>query len=150
VAAGYEKVAMVGQVPVRVKGKVSAGDVIVATGSGVGEAIPAARMTVSDYARALGVAWEPNDANGIKLVRVGVGLPSSGAWRTVQAELERRSTSESARKEEKSAGRSKTRSDSSSTIETHVDRSAEREAGSASATRPRRKRAEQTTEGEGT
>lgn len=95
-ASNYEKVAMIGQAPVKVSGAVRAGDVIVATGRGDGIGIAKApdAMTIDDYANAIGVAWESSEAAAVKLVRVGVGLPFAGAWRAVRDELARSRSSE--------------------------------------------------------
>lgn len=87
-ADAYEKVAMLGQVPVKVRGKVRVGDFIVGTNEdGTGTAIHPDAMTFDDYARVLGVAWEASSSSGIKSVRVGIGLPTSAVWRALQREV---------------------------------------------------------------
>ena len=87
-ADSYEKVAMLGQVPVKVRGKVSVGDFVVGTNEdGTGTAIHPDAMTFEDYARVLGVAWEANTTSGVKSVRVGIGLPTSAVWRALQREV---------------------------------------------------------------
>jgi hypothetical protein len=87
-ASTYEKVAMLGQVPVNVRGKANVGDFIVGiSGDGTGTAIAPEDMTFDDYARVLGVAWEANTTSGVQAIRVGIGLPASAVWRAVQREL---------------------------------------------------------------
>jgi hypothetical protein len=75
----YEKVAFMGQVPVKVLGKVKAGDYIVATGNntGFGMAIDSASMTTGAYQRLVGVAWSSSDETGYKLVNVAVNFNSN-------------------------------------------------------------------------
>jgi hypothetical protein len=77
--AGHERIAMIGQTPVRVRGRVRAGDLIVASGEGDGlaRAVDPARAMLADHVRAIGVAWEssPGHVGSPTRVRVGVGLP---------------------------------------------------------------------------
>ena len=72
----YEKVAFMGQVPVRVMGKVAVGDYILASGfnDGYGKAVNPAKMRTEDYARIVGVAWQAGDALPMNLVNVAVGI----------------------------------------------------------------------------
>jgi hypothetical protein len=64
----FERIAFMGQVPVKVIGKVNKGDYILPTGKGDGLAIAVApdQMKINDYQRIIGVAWEIS--NGDKLV----------------------------------------------------------------------------------
>lgn len=72
----YEKVAFMGQVPVRVIGKVVPGDYILPSGSddGFGRAIHPDHMQAEDYPRALGVAWSASDNDHHSMINVAVGL----------------------------------------------------------------------------
>lgn len=72
----WEEIAFLGQVPVKVRGKVSAGDYIVPSrlNDGTGVAISAHEMNVSDFGRIVGRAWESSDEEAVKLVKAVVGL----------------------------------------------------------------------------
>ncbi len=73
----YEKVAFMGQVPVKVFGKVKIGDYIVPTGKndGLGIAIDPSKMTSERVKDIVGVAWGVNEnILGFNMVNVAVGL----------------------------------------------------------------------------
>lgn len=74
--AQYEKVAFVGQVPIKVVGAVSSGDYIIASGNhdGVGIAIHPQDMKTGDYAHVVGVAWESAPDQLVNFVNVAVGI----------------------------------------------------------------------------
>jgi hypothetical protein len=74
--ANYEKVAFMGQVPVKVAGPVAIGDFIVASGNndGCGVAIHPQDMKTGDFAHVLGVAWEATADHPINLVKVAIGI----------------------------------------------------------------------------
>ncbi|HEX6624243.1 MAG TPA: hypothetical protein VF064_11055, partial [Pyrinomonadaceae bacterium] len=74
--AEYEKVAFIGQVAVRVRGAVRAGDLIVASGrdDGTGIAVSPERITPEQFEQAVGEAWESSADAGVKPVRTAVGL----------------------------------------------------------------------------
>ncbi|MCP9236446.1 hypothetical protein [Lewinella sp. JB7] len=59
----YEKIAFIGQVPVRVQGMVEVGDYLLPSGKGDGLAIAVGRssMMAMDYIRIIGVAWQASD-----------------------------------------------------------------------------------------
>lgn len=78
----YALVAMMGQVPVKVIGAVTAGDYIVASGhdDGTGVAVPQERMTPEDYRLAVGRAWESSAEQAVKLIRTAVGLGANDAY----------------------------------------------------------------------
>ncbi|MBK7966271.1 MAG: hypothetical protein IPK10_13960 [Bacteroidetes bacterium] len=75
----YEKVAFLGQVFVKVFGKVSLGDFIVASGKndGVGKGIHPDEMADEDYKNIVGVAWSTNELNGPGLINTLVGKSNS-------------------------------------------------------------------------
>ncbi|MCC7052826.1 MAG: hypothetical protein IT355_06125 [Gemmatimonadaceae bacterium] len=81
----FERVAMLGQVPVRVRGAILAGDVIIPSGDEDGTAIgvAATEATLDDFAMSVGTAWGAAKGPGISLVRCAVGLVSARAWRSV-------------------------------------------------------------------
>ena len=72
----YEKVAFIGQVPVKVFGEVAIGDYILASGNNDGAAI--ARhpddMQLDDYPIIVGVAWEAATERSVNLINTAVGL----------------------------------------------------------------------------
>jgi hypothetical protein len=73
---GYEKIAFIGQVMVRVRGKAKAGDFIIASGlnDGTGVAVSPEQITAEQFAQAVGQAWESSADEGVKSVRTAVGL----------------------------------------------------------------------------
>lgn len=75
--ADYEKVAFMGQVPVKVYGKVSIGDYIVASGKndGIGIAVKPTNINTRLVKKIVGIAWEESNSNtSFSLVNVAVGL----------------------------------------------------------------------------
>ena len=76
----FEKVAFMGQVNVRVAGKVNAGDYIIASGKndGMGIAVRPADMQLADYRSAVGIAWEAAGDSPVNMVKIGVGLDDRG------------------------------------------------------------------------
>lgn len=76
----YEKIAFLGQVPVRVVGKVRSGDYILPSGKndGMGIAIHPEDLPARDYAKIVGTAWESiHNELPFNLVKVGVGIKSN-------------------------------------------------------------------------
>ncbi|MCC6845971.1 MAG: hypothetical protein IT283_06615, partial [Bacteroidetes bacterium] len=75
-AQDYEKVAFMGQVPVRVLGPVKLGDYILPSdgGNGLGIAVAPSNMRVEDYKKIVGVAWSAGSNPDLNTVRVAVGL----------------------------------------------------------------------------
>ncbi|MEW4922981.1 hypothetical protein [Algibacter sp. 2305UL17-15] len=75
--ANYEKVAFMGQVPVKVFGKVSIGDYIIPSGNndGIGKAVAPSKIAAHQIKDIVGIAWtNSNNALGFNLVNVAVGL----------------------------------------------------------------------------
>ena len=72
----YEKVAFIGQAPVRVKGPVNAGDFIIASGmnDGTGIAVSPDEITPEQFEKVVGQAWESSNKAEVKLIRTAVGL----------------------------------------------------------------------------
>ncbi|WP_324677115.1 hypothetical protein [Hymenobacter sp. GOD-10R] len=85
--AKSEKIAFMGQVPVKVLGSVNIGDYIVPSGNndGMGRAVSPAAMTLDQYRQIVGVAWEaaPN-RKGVGLVNVAVGINSNDMAQKLQ------------------------------------------------------------------
>ena len=75
----YEKVAFVGQVPVKVRGSVNSGDYIIASAlnDGTGVAVSPEEMTASQHSLVVGQAWESSSDHGVKLINTVVGSPAS-------------------------------------------------------------------------
>ena len=76
----YEKVAFMGQVPVKVYGKVNIGDYILPSGKndGMGVAVSPSEIKLKDVKKIVGVAWESVDQDfGFNYVNVAVGLNSN-------------------------------------------------------------------------
>jgi hypothetical protein len=73
---GFEKVAFLGQVPVRVLGGAKIGDFILASGHSDGFAIAVSpeKMKIEDYSRIVGVAWEATKNNFSDQINVAVGI----------------------------------------------------------------------------
>ncbi len=82
----YEKVAFLGQVPVKVLGPVKEGDYIIPGGmnNGTGIAVSPELMTAEEYTKILGRAWDSSELEDIKLVNVAVGLNSGDIANFVQ------------------------------------------------------------------
>jgi len=72
----YEKVAFMGQVPVRVIGKAQVGDYILPSGNndGYGIAVSPKDMKVTDYRNVVGMAWSDNLGDLGGYVNVAIGL----------------------------------------------------------------------------
>lgn len=72
----YERVAFVGQAPVKVRGPVRAGDYVLPSGfdDGVGVARAPAQLTATEWEQVVGRAWQSSGAAGVKLITVLVGL----------------------------------------------------------------------------
>lgn len=72
----FEKVAFLGQVPVKVYGKVAVGDYILASGNNDGAALakhPDA-MKLTDYKYIVGVAWEASKSSVLNYINTAVGI----------------------------------------------------------------------------
>lgn len=73
----YEKVAFLGQVPVRVLGQVKKGDYILPSGNqdGFGIAVSPMNMKTKDYPRIVGVAWQESQKDQlISTINTAVGI----------------------------------------------------------------------------
>ncbi|MEM6379144.1 MAG: hypothetical protein AAF705_13090, partial [Bacteroidota bacterium] len=73
----YEKVAFMGQVPVKVRGVVTKGDYIVPSGDGdgLGIAVRPKDMLAKDYHRIVGIAWDESDGKEMfKMINTAVGI----------------------------------------------------------------------------
>ncbi|WP_373551750.1 hypothetical protein [Haliscomenobacter sp.] len=83
----YEKIAFMGQVPVRVAGPVALNDYILSSGNNDGFAIAVhpVDMKTLDYGRILGVAWEAAEDRPMNIVTVAVGINNNDLAPRVEA-----------------------------------------------------------------
>ena len=73
----YEKVAFMGQVPVKVFGRVNVGDYIIPSGNndGIGIAVKPEKITSKDIKNIVGIAWSKREQDmGFSFVNVAVGI----------------------------------------------------------------------------
>ncbi|NRB62467.1 MAG: hypothetical protein HRU40_05450 [Saprospiraceae bacterium] len=87
----FEKVAFMGQVPVRVAGSVALGDYILPSGNhdGMGIAVHPKDMKAGDYKNIVGVAWESAEAASLNIINVAVGINANDLSEQVD-QLERK------------------------------------------------------------
>jgi hypothetical protein len=88
----YEKVAFMGQVPVKVIGKVNIGDYIVPSGNndGLGKAVASEKISIKNIKNIIGIAWEATEReNGFKFINVAVGINNNDNNRILQKLEER-------------------------------------------------------------
>lgn len=73
---GFEKVAFIGQVPVKVIGIVRPGDYIIPSGlnNGTGIAVAPELMTIDEYLNVVGRAWSGSDNEGLKFINTAIGF----------------------------------------------------------------------------
>jgi enhancing lycopene biosynthesis protein 2 len=85
------KIAFMGQIPVKVLGPVTSGDFIVGKGDvpGYGVAIHPSDMTAADFERSVGRSWETLDGDGPKMVNTVVGV-HNGSFIQLMKEYETR------------------------------------------------------------
>lgn len=85
--AAFEKIAFMGQVPVKVAGPVSVGDYILPSGNndGLGIAVSPKAMKSGDYARVVGVAWEAGSAEApFNYIKTAVGINANDLSKKVE------------------------------------------------------------------
>lgn len=84
----YEKVAFLGQVPVKVMGKVNMGDYILPGGGsdGFGVAVAPADMKIGDYSKIVGTAWSASDAALSSYVNVAIGMNRNDLVQVVESQ----------------------------------------------------------------
>jgi hypothetical protein len=82
----YEKIAFMGQVPVRVLGPVRVGDYLIPSGNhdGFAIAVHPDEMKIGDYARIIGVAWDSGKAYmPFNMIKTAVGINANDLSREV-------------------------------------------------------------------
>ncbi|MFI5264668.1 MAG: hypothetical protein ACHQM6_09145, partial [Candidatus Kapaibacterium sp.] len=84
----FNKVAFMGQVPVKLFGSVKKGDYIIPSGrnDGFATAISPENMTVADLDKVLGVSWQDAPDAGVKMVKIAVGLKPHEMVKIIQDE----------------------------------------------------------------
>jgi hypothetical protein len=78
--SSYEKVAFMGQVPVKVRGLVNKGDIIIPSGlnDGTGIALPRTKLTGEQYKQIIGIAWSSGySSSGFTLINTIVGVSAN-------------------------------------------------------------------------
>lgn len=90
--ADYEKIAFKGQVPVKVRGIVHNGDYIIPSGlnDGIGIAVEPEMMTIQEFTKVVGRAWESNSSYEVKLINVAVGMRMKDLVNCVKKQSDRR------------------------------------------------------------
>ena len=85
----FEKVAFMGQVPVKVIGSVNIGDYILPSGlnDGLGVAVSPNSMGIMDYQNIVGVAWSAKQDEFVGFVNLAVGINSNDIVNKMQSEL---------------------------------------------------------------
>ena len=85
----FDKVAFLGQVPVKVYGKVHRGDYILPSGlnDGSGIAVNPDLMTIDDYLNILGRAWDASDIESVKYVNTAIGFDNRDLVNLLQLKM---------------------------------------------------------------
>lgn len=75
----YEKVAFMGQIPVKVRGEVHSGDFIIPSGlnDGIGIAVEPELMTIEELDKVVGRAWTESSDRYVKMINVLVGISAA-------------------------------------------------------------------------
>ncbi len=81
--ANYEKIAFMGQVPVKVFGAVNEGDYILPSGNndGFGVAVSPENLKLADCEKIVGIAWSSSSSSQLNYVNVAVGLNANDVAR---------------------------------------------------------------------
>ena len=87
----YEKIAFMGQVPVRVLGEVAAGDYILPSllVDGFGIAAHPNNMKIADYKKIVGVVWSVKKGENFNFVNIAVGLNTNDMGKVIQQQEEK-------------------------------------------------------------
>lgn len=87
----YEKVAFLGQIPVRTRGTVEVGDYLIPSGleDGTARAIAPDALTAAQAAQVIGVSWEASTIEGAKLVKAAVGMKPHEYMQVIRNQKER-------------------------------------------------------------
>jgi hypothetical protein len=82
----FQKVAFMGQIPVKMMSSVKKGDYIIPDGhnNGFAKAISPENISAGDLSKVFGVAWDDAPETGIKLVKIAVGLKPHEMVKVIQ------------------------------------------------------------------
>lgn len=96
--SAYDKVAFLGQVPVKVIGNVKIGDYIIPSGdnNGCASAVSADRITAEDFSKIIGIAWSASESPLVSYINVAVGLQANNTARLVVKQEEKIKAQETA------------------------------------------------------
>ena len=87
-ASHFSPVAMMGQIPVKVRGPVRAGDILAASGRNDGTAVAISSGSVAGSLEVIGTAWESSNDERVKRINTAIGL-SGSVLRAQQLEIAR-------------------------------------------------------------
>jgi hypothetical protein len=89
--ANYEKIAFMGQVPIRVIGDVEPGDYILPSliVEGFGTAVHPDKMKITDYKKIVGVAWNVTKGVDFNFVNLAVGLNTNDLSTVIQKQQQK-------------------------------------------------------------
>lgn len=78
---GWQKIAFIGQAPVRVRGIVSSGDFLIPSGlnDGIATAIAPDAITTGQLSQVFATAWESTFSEGVSLVNAAIGIDQAAA-----------------------------------------------------------------------
>lgn len=88
----YEKVAFMGQIPVKVRGQVNIGDYILPSGQndGTGIGVSSAAIRPDQYSEIVGIAWSASPAGSkLSVVNLAIGLNTNDVARLVKEQQEK-------------------------------------------------------------
>ncbi len=85
--SNYVPIALLGQVPVRVKGIINAGDYIIPSGleDGTGFALSSDQIDLEQCTQIVGQALESSSEQDVKLIKTMVGFPQNGLFNNILA-----------------------------------------------------------------
>lgn len=88
----FEKVAFIGQVPIKVLGTVKRGDYIIPSGlnDGVGIAVSPEMMTINEYLKVVGRAWAESNEVGTKYVNTAIGFDNREIIKIIQIQNQKK------------------------------------------------------------
>ncbi len=90
--ARYEKVAFMGQIPVRVRGQVNIGDYILPSGQndGTGIGVSPAAIRPDQYSEIVGIAWSASqEGSRLSVINLAIGLNTNDVARLVKEQQEK-------------------------------------------------------------
>ncbi|RJP72292.1 MAG: hypothetical protein C4539_03815 [Ignavibacteriales bacterium] len=93
----FEKVAFMGQVPIKVSGEVNCGDFIIPSGlnDGTGIAVSPELITIDELDKIVGRTWSESNVESVKMVNVLVGVNSTDIGQVLRQNRVRENISES-------------------------------------------------------